>query len=222
MVKQWCIPEPGAEFVAKMEEVLDLYQRPYNPAIPVVCIDETNKQLIEQTRIPCESGQPEKVDYEYERNGVVNVFMIAEPLAGKRETVVNETRNAIDFAHVLKHTSDVLYPHAEKIALLTDNLNIHNTSSLYKAFPPEEAHRLANRFEWHYTPKHASWLNIAEIEIGVMCSQALAKPLPDIDTFKSQVKAWTSGRNNECSKVNWQFTTTDARIKLKRLYPTAL
>jgi hypothetical protein len=205
-----------------MEDVLDLYQRPYNPSIPVVCIDETNKQLIEQTRIPCSPGQPEKVDYEYERNGVVNVFMIAEPLAGNRETIVNETRNAIDFAHVLKHTADTLYPTAEKIALLTDNLNTHFTASLYKAFKPEEAHRIANRFEWHYTPKHGSWLNIAEIEIGVMCRQALAKPLPDIDSFKKQVEAWTLQRNNESSKVNWQFTTHDARIKLKRLYPTIL
>jgi hypothetical protein len=168
LVKQWCIPEASAEFVAKMEEVLDLYQRPYNPEVPVVCIDETNKQLIEQTRIPCSSGQPEKVDYEYERNGVVNVFMIAEPLAGKRHAIVNETRNAIDFAHVLRHTPDVLYPNAEKIALLTDNLNTHVTASLYKAFKPEEARTIANRFVSHYTPKHRSWLNIPEIEIGVM------------------------------------------------------
>jgi hypothetical protein len=184
-----------------------------------IAIDETNKQLIQQTRIPCEPGQPEKVDYEYERNGVVNVFMIAEPLAGKRETIVNETRNSVDFANVLKHTSDVLYPDVDKIALLTDNLNTHFTASLYKAFKPEEAHRIANRFEWHYTPKHGSWLNIAEIEIGVMCRQALAKPLPDVDSFRYQVEAWTLNRNNDSSKVNWQFTTEDARIKLKRLYP---
>jgi len=174
-----------------MEDVLDVYQRPYDPLRPVVCIDETNKQLIEETRIPCEPGQPEKLDYEYMRNGVANVFMISEPLGGRRETVVNETRNAIDFAHVLKFTSDVMYPHAEKIVAVTDNLNIHEVASLYKAFAPEEAHRLANRFEWHYTPKHASWLNMAEIEIGVMCRQALAKPLPDMESFKSQVKAWT-------------------------------
>ena len=137
--------------MAKMEDVLDFYQRPYDPLCPVVCIDETNKQLIQETRIPCEPGQPEKLDYEYERNGVANVFMISEPLGGKRETIVNETRNAIDFAHVLKFTSDVMYPHAEKIIALTDNLNIHEIASLYKAFSPEEAHRLSNRFEWHYT-----------------------------------------------------------------------
>jgi len=201
---------------------LDVYQRPYNESIPVICIDETNKQLIKQTRIPCEPGQSEKVDYEYERNGVLNVFMISEPLGGKRETIINETRNAIDFANVLKYASDTMYPLAEKIVLLTDNLNTHSTASLYKAFPPEEAHRLANRFEWHYTPKHASWLNMAEIEISVMCRQALGKPIADVDTFIKQVEAWTLQRNIACTKIDWQFTTADARIKLKRLYPTVL
>jgi len=202
-----------------MEDVLDVYQRPYDPFLPVVCIDETNKQMIIETRIPGVPGQAEKVDYEYERNGVANVFMISEPLAGRRETIVSETRNSIDFAGVLQYTSDILYPHAEKIVLVTDNLNIHSISSLYKAFPPEEARRIASRIEWHYTPKHASWLNIAEIDIGLMCRQALAKPLPDLDSFTNQVKAWTLRRNIECGKVNWQFTTDDARIKLKRLYP---
>jgi hypothetical protein len=205
-----------------MEDVLDVYARPYDPLQPVVCLDETNKQLIEETRIPCEPDQPERIDYEYERNGVANVFMISEPLAGKRETIVNETRTAIDFANVLKHMADVIYPHVEKIILVTDNLNIHDISSLYKAFSPEEAHRIKNRFEWHYTPKHASWLNMAEIEIGVMCRQALAKPLPNMESFKHQVKAWTFKRNIESSKVDWQFTTGDARIKLKRLYPIIL
>jgi len=205
-----------------MEDVLDVYQRPYDPLNPVVCIDETNKQLIEETRIPCAPGQPEKVDYEYERNGVADVFMIFEPLAGKRETLVTETRTGIDFAHALQYTSDVMYPHAEKITLVNDNLNTHVIASLYKAFLPEEAHRLANRFELHYTPKHASWLDMAEIEIGIMCRQALAKPLPDMDSFRKQVKAWTLQRNIEGAKVNWQFTTKDARIKLKRLYPIIL
>ena len=205
-----------------MEDVLDVYQRPYDPLNPVVCIDETNKQLIKETRIPCAPGQPERVDSEYERNGVADIFMIFEPLRGKRETIVTETRTGIDFAHVLQYTSDIMYPHAEKIALVTDNLNTHVTASLYKAFPPEEAHRLANRFEWHYTPKHGSWLDMAEIEIGIMCRQALAKPLPDMDSFRKQVKSWTLQRNIECSKVNWQFTTKDARIKLKHLYPVIL
>lgn len=175
--------------------------------------------MVIETRIPSEPGQPERIDYEYERNGVANVFMVSEPLAGRRETVVNETRTAVDFASVLKFVSDVLYPHAEKIITVTDNLNIHDISSLYKAFPPEQARTIASRFEWHYTPKHGSWLNIAEIEIGVMCRQALAKPLPDTDSFKQQVKAWTFRRNIQCSKINWQFTTKDARTKLKRLYP---
>lgn len=205
-----------------MEDVLDVYQRPYDPLVPVVCIDETNKQLIKQTRIPCAPGQPEIVDYEYERNGVADVFMIFEPLGAKRETIVTETRTSVDYAHVLKYTSDVMYPHAEKIVLVNDNLNTHTPASLYKAFSPEEAHRIANRFEWHFTPKHASWLDMAEIEIGIMSRQALAKPLPDMESFKKQVKSWTLRRNAECSKVNWQFTTKDARIKLKRLYPTIL
>jgi len=221
-VEEWCIPEASADFVAKMEDVLDVYQRPYDPQQPVVCIDETNKQLIKETRIPCAPGQPERVDSEYERNGVADVFMIFEPLAGKRETIVTETRNSIDFANALKYTSDVMYPLAEKIILVTDNLNTHMPASLYKAFQPEEAHRIINRFEWHYTPLHGSWLDIAEIEIGVMCRQALAKPLPDMESFKAQIKSWTIRRNNECSKVNWQFTTPDARIKLKRLYPIIL
>jgi hypothetical protein len=205
-----------------MEDVLDVYQRPYDPLNPVVCIDETNKQLIKETRIPCAPGQPEKVDSVYERNGVADVFMIFEPLKGKRETVVTETRTAVDFANVLKFTSDTMYPTVDKITLVTDNLNTHSPASLYKAFPPEEAHRIANRFEWHYTPIHGSWLDMAEIEIGIMCRQALAKPLPDMDSFKKQISSWTLQRNTECTKVDWQFTTKDARIKLKRLYPTTL
>ena len=205
-----------------MEDVLDVYQRPYDPLQPVVCIDETNRQLIEETRLPCAPGQPEKVDYEYERNGVANIFMISEPLAGRRETIVTATRTAVDFAHVMKFTSDVMYPDAEKIILVTDNLNTHVTASLYKAFGPEEARRLASRFEWHYTPLHGSWLNMAEIEIGVMCRQALAKPLSEMESLKNQVEAWNLQRNMECSKIDWRFTTKDARIKLKKLYPVVL
>ncbi len=208
--------------MAAMEDVLEVYQRPYDPLRPVVCIDETNKQLIKETRIPCVPGSPEKVDSVYVRNGVADVFMISEPLAGRRETVVTETRTAEDFAQILKHTSDVLYPRTEKIVLVTDNLNTHTTASLYKAFKPEEARRLAERFEWHYTPKHGSWLDMAEIEIGIMSRQALAKPLADIDSFREQVRIWTIKRNSECRRINWQFTTSDARIKLAKLYPTVL
>jgi hypothetical protein len=205
-----------------MEDVLDVYQRPYDPCNPVVCIDETSKQLIGETRIPCAPGSPEKVDSVYIRNGVANVFMIFEPLVGKRETIVSETRTAIDFAHVLQYTSDILYPHAERITLVTDNLNTHSPASLYKAFSPEEARRLVNRFEWHYTPKHGSWLDMAEIEIGILSRQALAKPLPDLESFQTQIRVWTLKRNAEAGKVNWQFTSADARIKLKRLYPSTL
>lgn len=205
-----------------MEDVLEVYQRSYDPLRPVVCIDETNKQLIKQTRIPCEANSCEKVDYEYERNGVADIFMIIEPLAGKRETVVTERRTAIDFANVLKYTSDVLYPTAEKIVLVTDNLNTHIIASLYKAFSPEEAFRIAQRFEWHYTPKHGSWLDMAEIELSVLCRQALSNPFSDIYSLTKQVKNWTIKRNIECRKINWQFTTKDARIKLARLYPSIL
>ncbi|GAA6410285.1 hypothetical protein K040078D81_44020 [Blautia hominis] len=205
-----------------MEDILAVYERPYDPLCPVVCIDETNKQLIKETRIPCEPGQPEKVDSVYVRNGVADVFMISEPLAGKRETVVTQTRTALDFAAVLKYTSDILYKGAEKIVLVTDNLNTHSPASLYKAYPPEEARRLTERFEWHYTPKHGSWLDMAEIEIGIMSRQALSKPLPDLNRFKEQVRHWTVKRNAEHVKINWQFKTKDARIKLARLYPVVV
>ena len=153
---------------------------------------------------------------------VLPMFMICEPLAGKRETMVTQTRTALDFAHALQYTSDKLYPRAEKIVLVTDNLNTHSPASLYKAFPPEEARRLTERFEWHYTPKHGSWLDMAEIEIGIPCRQALAKPLPDFNSFQQRVHAWTIRCNSLSAKINWKFTTSDARIKLARLYPTIL
>lgn len=202
-----------------MEDVLEVYQRPYDPLLPVVCIDETSKQLIKETRVPATGRHPELLDYEYERNGTANIFMIFEALAGKRETIVTEQRTAFDFAQVLRYTSDVLYPYAEKIILVTDNLNTHTTASLYKAFSPAEARRISERFEWHYTPKHGSWLDMAEIEIGILSRQALKKALPDMESFKRQVRVWTVKRNATCKKVNWQFTTQDARNKLKKLYP---
>ena len=222
LVKEWCIPKADAEFAAKMEDVLAVYERPYDPLHPVVCIDETNKQLIEETRIPCEPGQPEKLDSIYVRHGAADVFMISEPLAGRRETVVTESRTARDFANILQYTSDILYPHAEKIILVTDNLNTHSPASLYKTFLPEEARRLTERFEWHYTPKHGSWLDMAEIEIGVMSRQALAKPFPDFESFQQQVRSWTIRRNDNSVKIDWQFTTKDARMKLAKLYPSIL
>ena len=220
LVKEWCIPEASAEYVAKMEDVLDVYQRPYDASLPVVCIDETNKQLIEEIRIPCTPEHPEVKDSVFVRNGVADVFMINEPLTGRVETMVTETRTAIDFATALKIIADVMFPLALKIILVMDNLNTHTLASLYKAFAPEEARRLAERFECHYTPKHGSWLDMAEIEISVMSRQALAKPLPDLESFKKQVRAWTTQRNLECKNINWQFTTQDARVKLKRLYTT--
>jgi hypothetical protein len=215
--KKWCTPEANAEYVAKMEDVLDVYQRPYDPLDPVVCINETNKQLLKEICQPAE--QPEKGDLEYERNGVVNVFMIFEPLAGKRETIVTETRSKIDFAKVLKYISDVMYPDAKKILFVTDNRNTHSIASLYRAFRPEEASRIADRLEGHYIPKGASWLNMAEIEIGIMRQQALKKPLPDMQSFKKEVKSWTMKRNMGCTKINWQFTLKDARVRLKKVYP---
>ncbi len=187
-MKEWCIPTADAEFVAKMEDVLEVYQRPYDPVRPVVCIDETNKQLIGETRIPCEPGHPE----------VADVFMIAEPLAGKMETVVTQTRTALDFAEILRYTSDALYLQAEKIVLVTDNLNTHFPASLYKAFPPEEARRIAEHFEWHYTPKHGSWLDMAEIEIGIMTRQAL-KGL--CLTCKASNNKFVLGRSNVIQSV---------------------
>ncbi len=203
-----------------MEDVLEVYERPYDPVRPVVCIDEMNRQLVEETCVPCEPGHPEKVDSEYVRKGVMDVFMIAEPLAGKRDTVVTQTRTAIDFAHVLHRTSDILYPQAEKIVLVTDNLNTHTAASLYKAFEPEQARRLAERFEWHYTPKHGSWLDMAEIELSVLSRQALAKPKPDQESFTRAVRSWTFSRNAECRKIHWQFTTADARTRLAKLFPS--
>ena len=202
-----------------MEDVLDVYQRPYDPDYPQICVDETNKQMIKETRIPASTTHCELIDSVYERNGVADVFMICEPLTGKRHTVVKESRTAIDFAHVMKYISDELYPKAKKIILVTDNLNTHCFGSLYKAFEPAEAKYLAERFEWHYTPKHGSWLDMAEIEINVMCRQALSKAFPDLESFKAQVAAWTAERNAKITKIDWQFTTADARIKLKKLYP---
>lgn len=218
LVEEWCIPEASAEFVAKMEDVLDVYARPYDPRNPVICLDETNKQLVEETRVPLAPGQAEKVDSVYTRNGVADVFVAVEPLAGVRYTTVTQTRTAVDFAKVVKSVVD-LYPNADKITLVTDNLNTHTTASFYKAFEPEVARALAAKIEWHYTPKHGSWLDMAEIEISVMSRQALAKPFPNLKSFREAVAAWCIRRNSERRTIDWQFTTSDARIKLKKLYP---
>jgi len=205
-----------------MEDILEVYKRPYNPSHPLVCMDETGKQHIGETRIPipAEPGQPEKYDYEYERNGVSNIFMIYEPLGGQRHVIVTDRRTKIDWAECIKDITDIHFPFAEKITLIMDNLNTHKPSSLYEAFTPEEARRILNRLEIHYTPKHGSWLNMAEIEFSVLQRQCLDCRIPDQAYLKQTIADWESNRNRKAVKVNWQFTTEDARIKLRRLYPS--
>ena len=214
-------PEQNAAFVAAMEDVLEVYKRPYDPLRPVVCLDETTKQLVAEVSapLPMLPGQPEKIDYEYERCGTANIFMQVEPLGGKRFADVTEHRCAKDFAEQLRRLSDERYPHAEKIVLVMDNLNTHAPSSLYQAFAPEIARRLVEKFEIHYTPKHGSWLDMAEIELSVLSRQCLDRRIPDRQTLTAQVQAWEARRNRAACKIDWQFTIDDARIKLKRLYP---
>ena len=210
----------SADYVAKMEDVLEVYKQPYDPLRPVVCFDETNRQLIEERHIPVNApGQIELVDYEYRRCGVANLFMMFEPLAARRHVKTTLTRTRVDFAHCIKELVDVHYPHAEKIIAVMDNLNTHSIASLYQAFPPAEARRLAEKLEIHHTPKHASWLNMAEIEISVLARQCLAAYSVSIDDLRSKVNAWQFRRNTNCLSVDWRFTTADARIKLKKLYP---
>ena len=204
-----------------MEDVLDVYQRPYDPDYPVVCMDESPKQLIGEVAppLPAKPGSVEKVDAEYIRNGTIEIFMEVEPLAGKRHVAVTERRTKIVWAQQIKEMLDIRYPKATKVVLVMDNLNTHTTASLYEAFPPEEARRLAQRLEIHYTPKHGSWLNMAEIELSVLQGQCLNRRIPDIETIRSEVDAWQKARNNKISKIDWQFKAADALIKLKRLYP---
>ena len=215
-------PEKDAEFVCAMEDVLEVYQRNYDPTRPVVCLDETNKQLVAETRtpVPAAPGRPKRVDYEYERKGTANLFLVTEPLVGRRTVTVTERRTAVDFAGVLKDLADRQYPEAEKIVLVLDNLNTHKLASLYEAFAPAEARRLAERFEIHHTPKHGSWLNVAEIELSILSRQCLDQRISSIKELKAQVRAWQRQRNRVCGTVDWQFTTADARTKLKRLYPS--
>jgi hypothetical protein len=215
-------PQADAGFVAAMEDVLDVYQRPHDPGRPVVCIDETTKQLLKETRQPVtmQKGRPQRVDYEYERNGTASIFMIFAPLEGRRDALVTERHTAIDYAHALKHVADEMFPHAEKIVLVQDNLNTHKPASLYQAFAPREARRLNERFEWHYTPKHGSWLDMAESELSVLSSQCLERRIGDLESLRGEVAAWAADRNKNQAKADWQFTTDDARVKLKALYPT--
>ena len=223
LTRRWCIPPKGSgEFVWRMEDILGVYTRPYDPSRPLICLDEVSKQLIGETRCPrpMRPGQPARYDYEYERRGTANLFLWWEPLRAQRHVTVTERRTRIDWAHVIKDLVDVHYPEAEKVVLVLDTLNIHSPGSLYEAFPPAEAKRLADKLEIHHTPKHGSWLNIAEIELSTMSGQCLNRRIPDHETLEHEVAAWEAERNALGGVVNWRFTTGDARVKLKRLYPS--
>jgi len=205
-----------------MEDVLEVYKWPYDSERPVVCLDETSKQLIGEVAVPVPAapGQVAHYDYEYVRNGVANIFMIFEPLAGRRQVEVTDRRTKKDYALCLRKVADELYPDAEVIVLVQDNLNTHSPASLYEAFDPAEARRLMNRFEVHYTPKHGSWLDMAEIELGILGRQCLARRIDNVEDLRRETKTWKTDRDAAKAKVNWQFTTADARIKLRKLYPS--
>jgi DDE superfamily endonuclease len=205
-----------------MEDVLEVYTRPYDPRRPQVCLDETSRQLLGEVNPPhpLAPGRPARQDYEYQRRGVCNLFLVCEPLAGWRHVTVSDRRTRIDWAHCIKDLIDVHYPDAERIVLVQDNLNTHTPASLYQAFPPAEARRLADKLELHYTPKHGSWLNMAEIELAMLAGQCLDRRLADLATLEQEVAAWQAARNRAGRGVNWRFTTEDARIKLRHLYPT--
>jgi hypothetical protein len=204
-----------------MEDVLEVYTRPRDRDYPLVCLDESSKQLIAETRlaIPMKPGRPARCDYEYERHGTANLFMMFAPLEGWRHVKVTDRHTAVDYAHVLKDLADRHFAKATTIVLVQDNLSIHSKASLYEAFPAAEARRLVERFEWHYTPKHGSWLDLAESELGVLSRQCLDRRIPDKQTLIDEVKTWQDHRNANHAKANWHFTTPNARIKLKHLYP---
>lgn len=221
----WCIPpEQSAAFVYHIEDVLDVYQRLYDPEYPVVCMDETFKQLIGQTRepLPMIPGQVERFDHEYVRNGVVSLFLAFEPLAGWRRVWVTDHRRRLEWAGFIKDLLETRYKDAKKVVLVMDQLNTHSAVSLYEAFAPQEAKRLAERLEIHHTPKHGSWLNMAEIELSVLGRQCLSRRIAKAQTLSQQIDHWQNQRNNAKCKVDWQFTTADARVKLRRLYPSII
>lgn len=205
-----------------MEDVLDLYTQTYDPHRPLICMDETNRQLLADIRppLPAQPGQALRYDFQYERHGVAQVFLFLEPLAGKRQAMVTDRRTRKEWAEAMREISDVHYPEADKIVVVLDNLNTHSPASFYLAFEPEEAHRLSKRFEFHFTPKHGSWLNMAEIELSVLGRQCLNRRLPSREQMDREVRAWTDERNAQVVKVQWRFTTADARIKLRHLYPS--
>ena len=212
----------SAEFVWHMEDVLDVYRRPYDPLLPVVCLDETSKQLLASVREgqPMKAGRVEREDYEYERHGVSNLFLWCEPLTGRRHVEVTERRTKVDWAQVVRDLVDKHYPNAEKIVLIMDNLNIHTPAALYEAFPPAEAKRIVDRLDIHHTPKHGSWLDIAEIELSALARQCLDRRISDQTTLIKEVAAWEQDRNAAQVAVDWQFTTADARVRLRHLYPS--
>jgi hypothetical protein len=221
----WCIPpKEDARFIAAMEDVLEVYERPYNPQRPVVCLDEAAKQILGEVREPLvmKPGQPVRQDSEYERRGTCALFMLFEPLVSWREVLVRERRTGLDYAAVIRHLCDEVHPEAERIVLVQDNLNTHGVWSLYQAFEPHEAQRLAQRIEWHYTPKHGSWLNMAEIELSVLARQCLQERMESRENMEQQVQSWQKQRNTAKGKVEWRFGVQDARCKLKHLYPKIL
>jgi transposase len=205
-----------------MEDVLDVYTRPYDPLRPQICMDETSKQLLRDAKepLPMEPGTEERRDYEYERGGVVNLFLFCEPLQGRRWVDVTQRRTRTDWAHQIKELVDLCYPEAEQIVLVMDNLNTHTPASLYEAFDPSEARRIAKKLEIHYTPKHGSWLNMAEIELSILSRHSLDRRVPDFETLHREAQAWQERRDAAGGKIEWRFSTDDARIKLKRLYPS--
>lgn len=215
-------PSASPAFVAAMEDVLEVYQRPYNQDYPVVCMDESNKQLIEDTyaALPATPGQASKADHEYKRHGVRDIFLAVEPLAGRRVTKITTTRTQTDWACFIRELLDEHYPGAKKVVFVMDNLNTHTATALYATFPAAEAQRLWQRIEPHYTPKHGSWLDIAECELSVLSRQCLNRRIATELELKQQVAAWTAARNKDHAAIDWQFTTDDARIKLKHLYPS--
>jgi hypothetical protein len=219
--QQWCIPEVDAVYVWRMEDLLDLYGEAYDPKRPVICFDERPCPLIEETRIPIAAapGQLERYDYEYKRNGVVNLFACFEPLAGWRHMEVTDHRTKADFARQMKALVDIHHPDADCIRLVVDNLNIHHPAALYETFAPEEANRILKKLEFHYTPKHASWLNQVEIEFSVVSRQCLDRRIPNKSELTAAINSWQQQRNHQQVKVDWRFKTTDARVKLERLYP---
>ena len=222
-MKGWIIPpEKNGAFVANMEKVLDVYKEPYSAEYPVVCMDELPKQLIEEGKpsVPMKPGQDTRVDYEYIRHGVINIFMANEPLMGKRYVDVTEFKTKKDWAKFVKRIADEWYPKAKKIRLVMDNFKTHDASAFYETFEPIEAKRLWDRFEFVYTPKHGSWLNMEEIELHVLNGQCLNRHISAITKIKEEVEAWKTSRNNKNRKINWQFTNKEARVKLKKLYPS--